>query len=976
MLITVFKDKKFTYIKDRGFEAYLTKNQINFIEQNIQSIKEDGIIGNFLYNSHGGDYPYELEDTIYEFFSEGGGFISIGEAPFENAYKYQNGTWVKFIRTFSDLRENKSDIEMDVDYFRAKLGMLVYENAFSENSGTLVIKDSAFEEEIRIPICNSRGINISNSLPMHTVNKDMYLKDNRGYMARPACRFSHDAGLVYDKSGSLMSTNFLLTKFYGNPYNTNQSIFPKPWAVLFTENAALPDKIFDIILRWISNECFIKEVTPKLCMLYPGEKTNIEVKLTGKLQKGYKLKVLKKNNEGKYLLVENFLSEDKFYFEVEYNEKNFVTEYKVMVVDKNDAVCDYMEQGIVNYRSLEKSVPLAKVDGTFFSLDDKTSYFIGANWQDRSLFAFTWHKPNPIEIIRDVEKIKEAGIMMVRSHFMMPGWFKQVPNSIYKGCGLDEFDSFENGPLLSENHLRALELHLMIFAKYRLYFMPTIYTNPSTLMGNPSHWMRASRAFINPSMIENQRIFAEQVMERMGGYQNAIWDLYNEPDTNMTQVGKWIGLMKEVWAKKGHLVSVGTFTLEQNMKMGENADFHSSHQPCCKTADEFHSGKPVIFQEAWVPAPCDKEGETDLEIVMDKSIALSLSMGACGFMPWNFNMSYMNWRYGGSFVDYWDLELGACVHADLTDRRGYYVMKQWAEFLCGLEFIKHKHDQVVLVYPQNVVECAGYCEYVDLLNDMGIEFSMCNDSDFKDKDLSKTKLVIFPFYGLGFRDATYEKAKHFSEQDGQVFCHLASIDYDEQGLYKQERILPYIETEKDNWYYALGRNTGEPKVTNELLLKILNSLDLHKKDNKLYLKDGYIKVYNKLSKNEKTMRTDWVPNQKLPDRDIVSKLEVVSAGITERVYINHGELFEFNKIKVTSNEFNFVYVIDRQTIIVCGNSFGLDVRNNYEFPNILLVDDTGNEIDDKLEIINTGGLYHVNLNGYQRKYKVKIRISA
>ena len=62
--------------------------------------------------------------------------------------------------------------------------------------------------------------------------------------------------------------------------------------------------------------------------------------------------------------------------------------------------------------------------------------------------------------------------------------------------------------------------------------------------------------------------------------------------------------------------------VEDNVALGESADWHSIHTPCCKTKDEFRTGKPCLLQEAWVPTPSTRKGEKDLEDHLSKKPGL------------------------------------------------------------------------------------------------------------------------------------------------------------------------------------------------------------------------------------------------------------------------------------------------------------------------------------------------------------------
>ena len=53
------------------------------------------------------------------------------------------------------------------------------------------------------------------------------------------------------------------------------------------------------------------------------------------------------------------------------------------------------------------------------------------NWQDRVQYGFTWHNPNGLRVAGDALKMAAAGMRIVRTHYMMPGWMRTVPGQIY-----------------------------------------------------------------------------------------------------------------------------------------------------------------------------------------------------------------------------------------------------------------------------------------------------------------------------------------------------------------------------------------------------------------------------------------------------------------------------------------------------------------------------------------------------------------
>ena len=98
--------------------------------------------------------------------------------------------------------------------------------------------------------------------------------------------------------------------------------------------------------------------------------------------------------------------------------------------------------------------------------------------------------------------------------------------------------------------------------------------------------------------------------------------------------------------------------------------------------------------------------------------------------------SSINWRYGTSFVEFWDNDLGCCVHADATPRSGGIVLRNWAALLNGVSFDQSASRQVVFLYPKRFYAGAGTADYLHSLYQHGIPFRAINDADLAEADLA------------------------------------------------------------------------------------------------------------------------------------------------------------------------------------------------------------------------------------------------
>ena len=403
------------------------------------------------------------------------------------------------------------------------------------------------------------------------------------------------------------------------------------------------------------------------------------------------------------------------------------------------------------------------VNGAYFDYRDgdrtaKACFLVGANWQDRVQYGFTWHNPNGLRLAEDARKMAAAGMRIVRSHYMLPGWMRTVPWQIYASAVPGTSRQFELGPELSERHARALEAHIMIFNSLGILFQPTVFTLSPPQMGNPSSWGGSTRLAACPGLVENQERFSRQMNERFGRVPGVVWDLINEANYDMTRYGEWLALMKPIWGRTGQLVGIGGGSgILSNVQLGEAADWHALHRSPVFHDEGFHTGKPHLLQEAWIDTATTFAGETDLGRLTSLGVAITLHDQGAGYMPWNWNQFYANWRYGTKFVELWDNDLGACVHADLTPRRGGIMLRNWAVLLDGVSFDQQANRQVVFVYPKTFYAGEGTADYLNVLYNHHVPFRAVNDADFAHADLAAARLVVLPYTARGYRESTWRR---------------------------------------------------------------------------------------------------------------------------------------------------------------------------------------------------------------------------
>ena len=950
----------------------------------------EGLSGDVFCNGHGGVYPYEAEEALFAFFQSGGGLLHLYDAPFETPVDEKGGA---VHITFGDARRHQGygPLNEPFDLFRARLGMYTYIPAFPfEETGDGYIEFDPLlvgAEPIREHL-PQKGVGVSVTLPMAAAREGLFLQDHRAYQARPAVRETVVAGMA--KSGEEIdaAAALLFTKAWGNPYQKDQSVPLRPWAMYlggFEEKVI--EKLLPAMLRWMENPVCLKPTHLPMAALHEGESVTLSPDLFGKLPEGWSVRTLQGVRKMDDLKEKTPVSWETGTGTVHYQKDALMAAVRFEIIGADGALRDFTETAVVMWDKEKVKNHAVRVapDGWYFKKEKEgqvteSTWVNGTNWQDPNLFAFTWDNPNPLRIASDAYDMARAGEIFVRPHYFMPGWFRVVPGKVYEETHEELFDSFEKGPLLSERHLRSLEAHIALFSAMGLVFHPSIYTSVGTLMGNPSHWMGTSRLFVAEAMIREQEAFARQMMERFGDIPSISWDLINEPDTSMHQAGEWLARHKEIWGKTGQMVGIGTIGMKANVLLGESADWHSQHGG---PDDVFHSGKPFLFQEMHNPAPADEEGERELTEWLHRGYSRTVLYGGAGVMPWNWNMSHMNWRYGGGWVDFWDLHLGSAVHADATPRRGLTPIKNWNLFLENLSVDQTRNRQVVYVYPKAFLDGNGSVEYLDTLWREHIPFTTIGDKEVKDFDFSHTKVVILPLCGVGYREESYEALRKFAEMGGTVWAHNDSLCFDEnQNLTARE--IPEkagIETVgKGKFVWCMGWNfdkdKDDPYYPDMLeLLKVLEKAGVQKCDpNELpLLGGGRLIARTQMTNHLGVMRYAWVPEHILnPARD-AKEMRVERGGKLCRAYaLPDEEVTEGERVWKSSDHF-FAF-FEKGHVDVTGGR--ISVTGVSEIPKLALIDrlpdGKENAIPSAVEASLSGDTLTITQKGWQKKYFVRM----
>jgi len=776
-------------------------------------IVQTGIDADIFCNSHGSIYPAAIGGKIYEFLARGGSLLHAGGIPFDRAVARQDGRWVSDENASRELRE--------------KLGMHRYVSAFPlEGAEGLRQTFDPLLVGLTPGVDNlpQASINITTTLPLHVADPALFGLYSVTYLSKPVCRHTHIAGQLKDPSGEAILSFLLLTKTWRNPYDALRPEPCGPWVISTAAfDGPISLEMFSRLWAWVTCPVFLGSVELELATLRPGEKTSVTASIHGAMPSGWEVSAqtatvtLEEWKSGKvppWTQSQAKVGPSQVVVQIrdEGQQEAFLFCVRFQLTDDKGRVRDYSESAVVAWRpeAVRRGPSLRRnrsyLDYSMPGRERPASFLVGSNWQDSEVYGLTWHNPNPLRVAADARSIAEAGLRVMRVHYTMPESLRVLNADVFRRTHAEFFHSFEAGPELTERHLRALEAHAMVFGRQGIIFMPSVFTNVGPSMGNVQQWGSTSERYEIPDMIEAQKVFARQVMDRLGTLPCISWDVINEPDVALPTVGRWLGGMRPVWGRTGQLLGIGTSGLEQNLSLGESADWHSAHANCTggKATQIFRTGKPHFYHEAWVPTPSNEEGEIEVEKILSQTIARTVARGGCAFMPWNWNKLLAYWRYGASETESWDHDLGVCAQGEGVRRRGWYALRNWATLLDGVSFDQTLAGQIAHIYPRLTTTSDRPQLWLEALRAQNLPCVGINDREFAEGDLTGTSLVIVPHFGMGYRKSTYEKVMAFAASGGVVWAHADSLRRDENGKLDPTRSVQFT-----NARIAAGRGALE-----------------------------------------------------------------------------------------------------------------------------------------------------------------------
>jgi hypothetical protein len=233
-----------------------------------------------------------------------------------------------------------------------------------------------------------------------------------------------------------------------------------------------------------------------------------------------------------------------------------------------------------------------------------------------------------------------------------------------------------------------------------------------------------------------------------------------------------------------------------------------------------------------------------------------------------------------------------------------------------------------------------------------------NDREFADADLTGTRLVIVPHYGMGYRQSTFEKLMAYAAQGGVVWAHADSLRRDEDGKLDSTRTVEFtnahITTGRGamEWYFGWSMPTKwEPGTSSHRFEQLIRGM------NWVRPAAGVMPLIN----GELRFNGD-------KDLNAIRTLQIAdSAGVVTRAWSGYGDSLSWPGITLSSPGQLFVMWVDAGTFRIYGEKVRVTASASVaarlsEFPRF--------EVKTRLE----GGATVIEPQGWQRGWWFELRL--
>ena len=288
------------------------------------------------------------------------------------------------------------------------------------------------------------------------------------YLAKPVCREMHCAGWLDATDGSPILTSLALVKSWGNPYQRDQ----------FDADAALGDFHRPTRRQPSPGPAGRHDPLARLPRVLAADRSALghdaargngradERPGRAAAQRLGRARPLRRCQPGRFQgrpadsldVRPRQLRGNTAAMRIADDADVFLRPVRFELIDDKGRVRDCVESAVVPWRPEKlQAGPKLAVSGRYLDyrcggLAAPASFLVGANWQDRVQYGFTWHNPNGLRVAGDALKMAAAGMRIVRPHYMLPGWMRTTPWQIYSPALPGVYDQFELGPEISERH--------------------------------------------------------------------------------------------------------------------------------------------------------------------------------------------------------------------------------------------------------------------------------------------------------------------------------------------------------------------------------------------------------------------------------------------------------------------------------------------------------------------------------------------
>ena len=450
--------------------------------------------------------------------------------------------------------------------------------------------------------------------------------------------------------------------------------------------------LFDLL----SNRVFVKDVAAEYACYRQGEKVNVNFELVNFEPKeasvSADLEILGTDGQVAYRATKQLrLASGKASRHVHtWNPHRFAgDEYTIRVLLRREGrTVSKSSNGFVVWNDeVARHGPRIGIEGSYFSIDEKPAILMGTNYYESTLGEAMWFRPNVANIARDLGRMSQCGVKIIRPHYHHLKWFKDY--LLYHHESLPEFYRGLAGdvsPLPDQRTWRIWDMFIYLSQKYGIVYGGDLFTLVPEEMGDPRGWFGTVEAVYDHRRRPMQKEFLLAIDRRYRNVPGITWDLFNEPYMVRDEaVAQWADDLRSALKADGaqRLITVGG-----PFHLPSAVDYDCPHGRLPATFRN-HSSRPVLLQELHCDEPEPLAAEMRQAEEFRSAALTTLYVGGAGWMPWSWTRQMRLWQ--DSFephryfqMEKWDDRLGMHTHEDGTLKPAGLAFKDLAVLLAGI----------------------------------------------------------------------------------------------------------------------------------------------------------------------------------------------------------------------------------------------------------------------------------------------------